>query len=70
MARGNAPEQKKKKGPAPVPKQAYEVTVEIDGEVKFDKAVEVRRPSELNGIASTYKAAVGQTIVWTAKRVF
>ena len=53
----------------PKPKYVYELTVEIDGEKKFDKAVEVRRPSELNGIASNYRVDVGQTIVWTATRV-
>ena len=65
-----AKKQEKKRKAAPVPEEAYELTVEIDGEIKFDKAVRVRRPSELNGIANNYRAEVGQTIHWTAKRVF
>lgn len=55
---------------APVPREAYELRVEVDGEVKLDKAVEVRRASELNAIANNYTPEIGQTLTWTATRVF
>lgn len=60
----------KKRKAAPVPKEAYEVTVEVDGQIVFDKPVTVRRRSELNGIATKQKLDVGQKVVLTAKRVF
>jgi hypothetical protein len=63
-------EKQKKRKIQSAPIYAYELTVEIDGTVILDKAVEVRRQSELNGIANKNKLEVGQVMTMTAKRVF
>jgi hypothetical protein len=55
----------------PIKKQVYNVTIDINGDVKIlDKPVEVRRVSELNGMINNYQkqVEVGDTISFTATR--
>ena len=53
------------------PKLVFEYRLAINGKVVFDKPVEVRRYSELNGIVQNYTSilTVGDEIVITVKRV-
>jgi hypothetical protein len=51
------------------PKQVYEVIIEHNNKVVFDKAVSVRRHSELNGIANQFDIEVGDVVDIWAKRV-
>ena len=57
-----------KKKTTPKPRQVYEVAVEINGEMVFEKAVSVRRHSELNGIVNNFDIEVGDKVVITATR--
>ena len=52
-------------------KLVFEYKLVINGKVAFEKPVEVRRYSELNGIVQnfTQSLTVGDEIVITAKRV-
>lgn len=50
-------------------KMVFEYKLTVNGEVKLDKPVRVRRESELNGIIMNYNLDVGDEVVIKAKRV-
>lgn len=50
-------------------KMVFEYKLTVNGEVKLDKPVRVRRESELNGIIMNYNLDVGDEVVIEAKRV-
>lgn len=52
-----------------IKKRVYELKIEIGGDIVFNKPVEVRKQSELNGIANNHPLEVDQIMTWSAKRV-
>lgn len=50
-------------------KMAFEYMLILNGKVEFNKAVSVRRESELNGIIMNYNLKVGDEVEIKARRV-
>jgi len=50
-------------------KQVFDLTIEKNEEIVFDKAIAVRRYSELNGPLGKIRTDIGDKITWTATRL-